>query len=837
MFHLRNINLKAVAVFALVQLLQGCGIFSKVNPPISIMLPGERVHSYLSERNPSTHSQSIQILHQNQFDSSLKDILDEHSEIVAELYWSGILEGVAKNDFSALLTTNLVGERRLILEVLIKLYPAMAREIVWFYMEKSLVSTEQLLVTALAENIDISDIFPPTAQGTEISVSPLINSAGIVIYGQTEDSENKVRFKEAGDNNWIHALELAWDPIHDSLAGSVVYLEENTSYDLEIEVTTANGGENTYALSFTTKSNSPPIDPDKIYYLSDIYSDGQLDLEALNIFGSETGYAKIIGDGPIIRAAQDDLYAVNIGRQSYVVLENLTIRGGGRYGIYSDRTHHIWIKGCDIAEYGRVPGYIENGIGYETSVSENPINYDSGIYLEKTGSSVIEECEIHSPNYGANNWGRGHPKGPSALLVWAYHPEEKYRGQMIVRNNKFYGSDTRRFNDVIEGRKNSDRNGGFVRDSAIYGNFLAYSNDDIIEIDGGQRNVLVYDNEITKGYAGVSIAPNTIGPSYVFHNYIHDMGDERDKEWTAIKAGGLMAVPGGKTFIFENYINTNRNGISASRVKGDSTFWVDVRNNVIINHKKNKLVGLGIYDKEKYPLSSYKNNVIINTKINDAYIDADFGALVEYSNSLEWYNSSNLVDENVTLPIEQYFHIDNFSRAVKVSKSHGDAHIKVDAEKLSHFDNQTKYGEALVNSDGVLEITGNGWYKLPIKYEPSKEEVITFDFEIIGNPEIVGIALETDNRLSSKRVLKVFGTQDYGIDVSMLSENSKSGNIKISPRAYGINDFQYIVFILDNDVKPHLNDSKVSFRNVKLLAKNILKQDESTQSILVGKLN
>lgn len=100
---------------------------------------------------------------------------------------------------------------------------------------------------------------------------------------------------------------------------------------------------------------------------------------------------------------------------------------------------------------------------------------------------MIEECEVHSPNLGANNWSVGHPKGANALQVWAYHDSDAYRGEFIVRNNRFYGSQDHRFNDVIEGRMNTERRGGFVKNSAIHGNYLAYANDDLIEIDGGSR--------------------------------------------------------------------------------------------------------------------------------------------------------------------------------------------------------------------------------------------------------------------------------------------------------------------------------------------------------------
>ena len=201
--------------------------------------------------------------------------------------------------------------------------------------------------------------------------------------------------------------------------------------------------------------------------------------------------------------------------------------------------------------------------------------------------------------------------------MWAYHPDVEKRGQFIIRNNRLYGSDDKRFNDVIEGRKNAWRVGGFVRDSAIYGNYIAYANDDLIEIDGGQSNVLVYDNELTQGYVGISIAPNRLGPSYIFHNLIYNLGDERGREWTSIKAGGLLSQPAGVTRVYENVILTNRNGISASSFQGDKTFWIETQNNVIITRNNSNMVGYGIYDEQQFLSSHFFNDVIYNISMDD----------------------------------------------------------------------------------------------------------------------------------------------------------------------------------------------------------------------------
>ena len=135
---------------------------------------------------------------------------------------------------------------------------------------------------------------------------------------------------------------------------------------------------------------------------------------------------------------------------------------------------------------------------------------------------------------------------------------------------------------------------------------------------------MVYNNEMTKGYAGVSVAPNRLGPSYIFHNYIHDLGDERGREWTAIKAGGLMSSPAGKTFILENYIITNRNALASSRFRGDTTMWVDVRNNVFITRNSGNKVGYSVYDQQKYEGSQFVNNVFYNLKVQGAKLDISF---------------------------------------------------------------------------------------------------------------------------------------------------------------------------------------------------------------------
>ena len=704
---------------------------------------------------------------------------------------------------------------------LFALYPVDTAKWMRTISKHSTLTQNEIYESAIAAGLDPSVIFAASASGFINTATPLINSVGIVIYGQDEDSVASVRFREEDDTHWRKGLDLSWEPIYGAFAGSIVYLNADTTYFIEVAVTDSNGNVEEHKFQTKTKPNSPPIDPDKIYYLSEIYSGGQLDLEALNIQGAANGYAKIIGDGPVIEAGNDALSAVNIGNNSYIMLENLTVTGGERYGIFAKKAHHIWIKGCNVSGYGRRANDIRDGIAYSSTTSSSPINYDSGIYLERSGIAVIEECEVHSPNLSANSWQHGHPKGANALQVWAYHDSDLYRGEFIVRNNRFYGSHEHRFNDVIEGRMNTERRGGFVKNSAIYGNYLAYANDDVIEIDGGQQNVLVYNNEIEQGYAGISIAPNTLGPSYIFHNHIHNLGDETGKEWTAIKAGGLIAKPAGRTFIFENVIDVERNGIAASRVNGDTTFWVTSKNNIVFTQDSGNSAGYCIFDKEKYIGSTSINDLCFNQDTLDARYEFNFEYLQEhaYSDDIEYIESLKSV-ASPKLFISDEYQIPNFSGTIGLQlvteKPEVTWELNPNDAVYEELTSQYEYGATIITAESAITLTGNNWQIFPIDYELTGNSMINLELAIEGSAEIIGIGFETDKDVDSNRVVRFVGSQNWGIDgTDSFSGTSSRVSFPIGKHITG--QVNYLVLVLDNDkVKQSTNSSRAIFKSISI---------------------
>jgi len=778
--------------------------------------PGDILYNYI-HTNISNNNTVNSLLANYKGPKNLSTVVEKYEDEIAQLYKQHVLipsppisEDEKKARF-ANITSNQAS-------ALFAFYPIDTAKWMKIISTYSGLSKNDIYESAITAGLDPTIVFAASASGFEDTATPLINSIGLV---QDEESTATVKFRAEDDTYWREGLDLAWEPIYGSFAGSIVYLEASTTYHIEVTVTDAYGDIVEHSFQTTTKPNTPPIDPNKIYYLSEIYSGGQLDLEALNIEGSADGYAKIIGDGPVIEAGSDVLAAVNIGNNSYVMLENLTVKGGQRYGIFAKKAHHIWIKGCNVSEYGREAVDIRNGKAYSSPTSNSPINYDSGIYLERSGIAVIEECEVHSPNLGANNWSVGHPKGANALQVWAYHDSDAYRGEFIVRNNRFYGSQDHRFNDVIEGRMNTERRGGFVKNSAIHGNYLAYANDDLIEIDGGQQNVLVYDNELIQGYTGISIAPNLLGPSYLFHNFIHNLGDDRGKEWTAIKAGGLMSKPAGQTFIFENFIDVQRNGIAASKVVGDSTFWVNTKNNIIITQNTGSSVGYCIFDKEKFIGSVSSNDLCFNETLQDARYEFDLTNLSEHplSDNLEFVESLKALMPS-TSSISEGNTIPNFTEMVALTPSikEPETICEFNLEQTAYvpITKQYKYGTTVVSPEGTVTMTGNNWIRFPINCVLTESSIVNLKLKIEGQAEIVGIGMETDTKETSNRIIRFSGTQEWGLDGTANFDES-SNAVEFPVGKYITGQIDYLYLLLDYDsVTPIENKVKVVFSNIRV---------------------
>ncbi|MBN8527233.1 MAG: right-handed parallel beta-helix repeat-containing protein, partial [Planctomycetes bacterium] len=432
------------------------------------------------------------------------------------------------------------------------------------------------------------------ASATKLQAIPTYENCSLYLNGsQAAPGGLGVRYRTAAGGAWQdgHPLVVsATDPVP---RGSLFGLMAGTAYEAEI---LRPDGTRLAATTFSTWAEQVPI-ARSISLDAHESAGGPLLIEQ---GGTPEGWIRYIAPpGFVIDGGERDTEAVLLRNAAYVILDGLTVRGGVRHGIRLSQCHDVRISGCDISGFGRVgvQDVAKDGKYYDAKGAA--INYDAGICIEDCGRLTIERNWIHDPRSHANSWFFSHPAGPTAMFTRA-------TGEVVVRWNDFVGSDRHRWNDVMEGWGNSKREGAFNRDSDIHGNYLAFANDDAIELDGGQCNVRFYGNLIQGTMCGVSTAPNLRGPSWVIANVIANLADERGLGSAGIKNGGGSTHSAGTTFFYHNTFAGQGSGISAVGFGNDrdrGLFRAVGRNNLFA------ITGCGIQDPYMPEGTSYDGDV------------------------------------------------------------------------------------------------------------------------------------------------------------------------------------------------------------------------------------
>ena len=426
---------------------------------------------------------------------------------------------------------------------------------------------------AFTKKMTAEEYAPDT--GGELLLTSTFENISYYIDWEEEGASCEVTYRKAGDANWKKAYAPVYDGVGKQFRGSIVYLEEDTEYEVKAVI---NGTEKISKIR--TWTSNPPVA--QTIGLSEIYSgEGPLLLDKIQ--GTADGWIKIVADDKCdtINAGKKYTQAVMIYDCKYLIFEGIKIRGGSRHGInLLHPSDNVRILNCDIAEWG-LEGVLDTDFGgyaYEGYFYNNV----GGVYFYGSTNSVIERCYIHDPDVKTNSWSSAtwrdvHPKGGTAIQMMGH-------GGMVVRYNDLIGSDEHRFNDVMEGTNNGGRDSASIgRDADVYGNMMIYSEDDSIELDGGQMNVRFYRNRIEKSYCGISLAPNVMGPSYIFENQVTNMGNTyNNNTWSTVKTGGSPDGVFGMEFFFNNTMDTKGNGIINSNYSGKNEYHSVSRNNVLV---------------------------------------------------------------------------------------------------------------------------------------------------------------------------------------------------------------------------------------------------------------
>lgn len=411
--------------------------------------------------------------------------------------------------------------------------------------------------------------------GGELLLASTFENISYYIDCEDDTAVCEVSYRKSGSETWKKAYTPVYDTVGKQFRGSIVYLEEDTEYEVKAKI---GGIEKTAKIK--TWSSDPPIA--KTIGLSELYS-GEGPLLLHNIKGMADGWIKIAADEGCDTVDAGKLYnqAVLIYDCQYLIFEGITVRGGNRHGInLLCPSDNVRIINCDIAQWGN-EGILDEDLG-GFSYEGYFLNNIGGVYFYGTTNCVIERCYIHDPDVRTNawygpSWRDVHPKGGTAIQMMG-------RGGMVIRYNDLIGSDKHRFNDVMEGTNNDGRdNASIGKDADVYGNMMIYSEDDSIELDGGQMNVRLYRNRMEKSYCGISLAPNVMGPSYIYENQITNLGNSYNSAtWSMVKTGGSPDNVFGMEFFFNNTMDTKGNGIINSNYSGKTEFHSVSRNNILV---------------------------------------------------------------------------------------------------------------------------------------------------------------------------------------------------------------------------------------------------------------
>ena len=335
----------------------------------------------------------------------------------------------------------------------------------------------------------------------------------------------KVWYRKNGEKNWTAALDPVDMEQEKAWRGSLMMLQENTEYEFKALIS----GEKSSELRQVFRTRNSDFKVGRTIILDEKNFKGVLNGI---VSGTPDGYTLYkAAPGFVLKGKKERSGGViECINARYVIFDGLTINANGsRHGILLEKCSDMVIRNCNISNFGFFENVRDMKQLGRWTYKGKVMNYDSGVRIFDSKNTLVERCFIHSPNSTANSWFYSHPSGPSAICA-AYA-----QGGTVIRYNDFVANDKRRWNDVVESNGNGLINGGFFRDSDIYGNFFAYGNDDGIELEGGEMNIRFYFNHIQGTLSGASTGSCRLGPSYQFRNVYCKSGDENNYKGAAFK--------------------------------------------------------------------------------------------------------------------------------------------------------------------------------------------------------------------------------------------------------------------------------------------------------------
>ncbi len=304
--------------------------------------------------------------------------------------------------------------------------------------------------------------------------------------GGAADKEVAVRFRRQGSTPWSPGLAMRYNPIPDTeedladYRGSIVHLDPGTTYEIELHLA---GTSTTAQLTATTWNEDFPVG------------------ETVRIAGGDAPLAITESGQPQAWRVYDGRGAtIDVGHRhdscltidaSCVIVRGLTLQGAGAAdntrksasgAIRIEGGHDIVIEDCDVSDWGRLNP--ATGFGF---------NMDSALLSHSAALQrlIVQRCRLHHPACDGSTWYEPvyptHTMGPQCISLF------NTAGNHVIRYNECYSDLEHMYNDVIGGGSNGSFRGSPGHDSDIYGNLVSHCWDDGLEVEGGNRNVRVWD--------------------------------------------------------------------------------------------------------------------------------------------------------------------------------------------------------------------------------------------------------------------------------------------------------------------------------------------------------
>ncbi|GEP41064.1 hypothetical protein [Brevifollis gellanilyticus] len=367
------------------------------------------------------------------------------------------------------------------------------------------------IITLLAHQATFGQVKAPPA-GQALAV-PTFHCLGLYWSppGGALDRAVEVRYRVKDAATWSEGLSMRYNPIEGTeedltdYRGSIVHLQPGTIYEVALKLA---GTETSTRLVASTWSERLPE--------GEVVRVPSGDAPLVITEGGKPDAWKVYdGAGATIDVKHRHNNCITVNA-SYVILRGFTLKGAGATtnllkksvgAIDVESGHDVVIEGCDISDWGRFNP--KTGFGF---------NGDSAVLCRdpKVTRIVVQRCRLHHPSQDTNNWyepkASTHPAGPQAISFF------DTEGNHVIRYNECVSDPEHMFNDPIGGGANGSYRGAPGADSDIYGNFVTHAWDDGLEVEGGGRNVRVWDNYVSGAANMIANAATSIGPLYIWGN-------------------------------------------------------------------------------------------------------------------------------------------------------------------------------------------------------------------------------------------------------------------------------------------------------------------------------